>query len=154
MADELIATESNDAKAWAAKARAYGYGWKVTKFVTGSFGHDPENPRLPLKPDPSRSGCYCGADALTTVDGCLFSDFIDEVSFQTPYCPVYTCILGSGESIGVVSSLCLIAEIVYSPIPGDPVVGTEYLYATVNMPYRPKIAGETLQFDVFVPTKL
>lgn len=154
MADELIAVQSNTARTWNAKRNAYGYGYKVTRFVTGSNGHNPSNPRLPIAPDPERAGCYCGSDAITTADGCLFSDFIDEVVFTTPYCPVYVCVLESGESIGVVSSICLIAEITCSPIPDDPLIGTEFLYATVNMPYRPKIAGETIRYEIYVPTKL
>lgn len=154
MADELIAVPSNVALAWNAKRNVYGYGYKVTRFVTGSNGHDPSNPRMPLTPDPNRLGCYCGTDAITTAEGCLFSDFIDEVKWENEYCPVYVCRLESGESVGVVSSICLIAEVVYSPIPGDPVVGTEFLFGTVNMPYRPKINGEVVVYEIFAPTKL
>lgn len=154
MANEYLAVLTTTAQAWQAKARVNGYGLKITRFVVGSNGHDPTNPRLPLTPDPTRSGCYCGNEAITTIDGCLFSDFIDAVTWKTDYCPVYTCRLESGEAVGIVSSVCLIAEVVYSPIPADPVVGTEFLYAILNLPYRPKIAGEVVVIDIAVPTKL
>ncbi len=154
MADELLAVLSNNALAWNARARVNGYGIKITKFVVGSYGHDPTNPRLALTPDPTRDGCYCGTEALTTTAGCLFSDFIDGVTWKNDYCPIYSCRLETGEAVGIVSSICLIAEVLWSPVTGDPNVGLEYLYATVNLPYRPKLAGEALLFDIAVPTKL
>ncbi len=154
MADELLAVLTNNALAWNARARAVGYGIKITKFVVGSYGHDPTNPRLALTPDPTRTGCYCGNEAITTADGCLFSDFIDSLTWKNDYCPIYTCRLESGEAVGVVSSICLIAEILWSPNTGDENVGLEFLYAIVNTPYRPKIAGETMTFDIAIPTKL
>lgn len=154
MADELLAVVTNTAHAWNARARVYGYGIKLTRFVVGSNGHDPTNPRLALTPDPSRSGCYCASEAITTIDGCLFSDLIDSVTWKTDYCPVYTCRLESGEAVGVVTSVCLIAEVVYSPIPSDPLVGTEFLYAITNLPYRVKVNGEVLSLDIAIPVKL
>lgn len=154
MADIIPAVVVDGARAWNAKARTYGYGIKITKFVVGSNGHDPENPRIPLTPDPTRSGCYCSTESLTTFDGCLFSDFIDAVTWKNDYCPVYTCTLGSGEAVGIVSSLCLIAEVVSSLTPGDPLVGTEFLYGIANFPSREKVAGEIVSYDIALPTKL
>lgn len=154
MADELIAIVTNTAQAYRAKALAYGYGIQITRFVVGNSGHDPSNPRLPLTPDPSRTGCYCGADSITTTGGCVFTDVIDAITWVNEFCAVYTCRLESTEAIGVVSSICLVAEIVYSPIPSDPLVGTEFLYGIVNLPYRVKVAGEVLSLDIAIPTKL
>ena len=154
MADQLLGIVTDTANAWAARSRVYGYGWKVTRFVIGSEGHDPSNPRLARTPDSNRDGCYCSQESITTAGGCLFSDFVDSVTWVNDFCPVWNCVLEAGESVGVVSSICLIAEVVYSPIPADPVVGTEFLYSITNMPYQVKINGERKEYNIYVPTKL
>jgi len=50
----------------------------------------------------------------------------------------------------VVSSLALYAEIVYSPIPGDPEVGETFLFAVHNRPMIVFTGTDSAEFNINV----
>ena len=124
-----------------------GKSFVVDRFVVGDAGHDPLDPTLAITPDPSRDGCYCSVPAIDVAGGCIFADVVDEV-IESATCPVFRCILGPGEATGVVTSICLIATIVYSPDPLDPEIGTQFCFAIANYPFRAKAPGDTFEFEI------
>lgn len=134
---------------------ATGKSFVVDTFVIGSNGHDLVDPTLAVTPDPTRTGCYCGpvgtpVEALTTAGGCSFVDLIDGVSFASLTCPVFLCSLLPGEATGAVSSLCLLGTIVYSPVVGDPEIGTKFLFAIANFPLKYKIPSDRFDYEVSI----
>lgn len=152
---EALALVTNQGKARIAEMLATGKSFVVDTFVVGAAGHDPSDPTLALTPDPTRTGCYCGSaatpiEAITTAGGCAFVDTVDSVSFASLSCPVFEAIVAPGEATGAVSSLCLLGTIVYSPIIGDPEVGTQFLFAIANFPLKFKIPADNFVYEVFV----
>jgi hypothetical protein len=69
-------------------------------------------------------------------------------TFANDFCPVFECFLDYGEAVTQFSSICLIAQIVYSPIPADPELGDTFLFAVANFPQRPKTDIEKLTIRV------
>lgn len=152
---EALALVTNQGKARIAEMLATGKSFVVDSFVIGANGHDAVDPTLALTPDPTRTGCYCGPigsplESISTAGGCSFADMIDGVSFASATCPVFTCSVENGEATGAVSSLCLLGTVVYSPTPGDPEVGTQFLFAIANFPLKFKTPTERFVYDVYV----
>ena len=152
---EALALVTNQGKARIAEMLATGKSFIVDTFVVGANGHDPSDPTLALTPDPTRTGCYCGplgapVEAITTTGGCAFVDSIDAVSFASLSCPVFTAAVEAGEATGAVSSLCLLGTVVYSPTPGDPEIGTQFLFAIANFPLKFKTPTDRFEYEVFV----
>ena len=63
---------------------------------------------------------------------------LDSSVLISAFCPQFTCKLLNSEAVGELSNVGLIATMVYSPIPSDPVVGTQFLFAIGNFPLRVK----------------
>ena len=145
---ESLCVITNEGKARLAQMTVTGKSFKVDKFVIGDQGHDPIDPTFALTPDPARTGCYCTTEGLHTTDGCTFEGLIDSIAFTSATCPVFTIVLAAGEATGVISSVCLVGTIVYSPIPADPEIGTEFLFGIANFPYRIKLPEEQLTYDL------
>lgn len=145
---ESLALVSNTGKARMAQLLATGKSFKIDRFVVGDQGHDPIDPTIALTPDPGKAGCYCSPEAITEVDGCAYEGLINSVNFASETCPVFNIILPKQQATGVISSICLIGTIVYSPEVGDPEVGTHFLFATANFPLKVKTPNERFEYDI------
>jgi hypothetical protein len=108
-----------------------GRGFQITKFCVGNGGHDPGDPTTPLSPDPT----------VSTLPGLTFGpkDLVIQNPpytgiLVTPFCPQFQGLLDYTEANGEISDIGLIGKIVYSPISGDPLLGSEFLFAYGNRP--------------------
>ena len=142
MAYEIIAVVTNTAKSAMAEALATGKSFKIDNFALGSNGHDPTNPTTALTPDPSQTECVPGSSPM------FGPEPIDSYAYTGSFCPEFTCRVEEGEAVGVISSLCLIATYVYSPTPGDPDVGTTFLYGIAHMPFWAKTDQDSREWKV------
>jgi len=127
MAYESFAVLTNEAKRRIGEMWATGKSYQVKYFSLSSGGHDPTDPTIALAIDP----------ASTDMPGTIVifgPEPIDGYEWTSDFCPVFICRIETGEVVGSVSSVGLYAEIVYSPIPGDPEVGTRFLFAVHNRP--------------------
>lgn len=143
-----LAVVTNNGRARIIDMLRTGKSFVVDRFVVGDSGHDPSDPTLPITPDPSRDGCYCSVPAIDVAGGCIFGDVVDNVLLGTNGCPIFQCNLLPGEATGVVSSVCLIGTIVWSPDPLDPDLGTQFAFAIVNYPFRAKGPLDTFEFEI------
>lgn len=133
MAFEVKALLTDEARQRKAEEDATGRSFKVVGFALGNAGHDPLDPTTALAPDPSQVDC------LNVVFG---PKAVASFTFANNFCPVWECVVDFGEGVTLFSSICLIAQIVYSPIPDDPELNTTFLYAVCNFPQRPKVDTE------------
>lgn len=147
---EALALITNSGKARMAQLIASGKAFKVERFVVGDQGHDPLDPTIALTPDPAKEGCYCAPESLTVAGGCSYEGLITSVSFNSTTCPVFNIVLAKGQATGVVTSICLLGTVVYSPILNDPEVGTRFSFAVANFPYRIKIPGERYEYNIAI----
>ena len=141
MSFETKALLTDGARQRIAEGYATGKSFAVVGFSLGNAGHDPLDPRTALAPDPSLMDCpsvVFGPKAITSFN------------YANDTCPVFECRLEFGEAVTEFSSLCLIAQIVYSPIPNDPEVNDTFLFAVINFPLRPKSDLEELVINVGV----
>jgi hypothetical protein len=118
-----------------------GKSFKVTHFVLGDQGHNPDDPTIALAPDPS----------ITTCLGNVFGPkLIAGVTFANASCPVFQCVVDFAEAVAPLSSICLIATIVYSPIPFDPEVlnATQFLFSVATFPLFVKSDLLQVTFDL------
>jgi len=141
MAFEAIAVVSNTGKQRLAQMLDTGKAFQIKFFVVGDGGHDPSDPTTALTPDP----------ADVTCPGALFGpEVIDGASIVAPFCPQFECVLNPGEATGNVSSICLIAEIVFNGT--DPLneIGATFIFAIANFPLKVKTALDTFSFTITV----
>jgi len=141
MAFEAIAITSNVGKQRLAQLLSTGKAFQITSFVVGDGGHDPGDPTTALTPDPSDVTC----------SGALFGpEVIDSSSVAAPFCPQFECILEVGEATGNVSSICLVATIVFNGT--DPVdeIGNTFLFAIAHFPLKVKTALDQFDFTITV----
>jgi hypothetical protein len=132
---------TDEARRRRAESSQIGKAFVVVGFSLGNAGHDPLDPTTALTPDP----------AMTTPASVVFGPkSVSGFSNANDACPIWECVVGPGEGVTLFSSVYLIAQILSSPIPGDPEVGTTFLYAIYNMPQRPKFDVETLQLMVAI----
>jgi hypothetical protein len=147
---EALALITNSGKARMAQLLADGKAFKIDRFVVGNQGHDPLDLTLALTPDPTKAGCYCSPESLTVLGGCSFEGLIDTITFNNTTCPVFKIILNPGQATGVVTSICLLGTIVYSPIPNDPELNTRFSFAVANFPYKIKIPSEKYEYNLSI----
>jgi len=147
---EGLALISNAGRAKMSELIATGASFVVDRFVVGDQGHDTSDPTIATTPDAAKAGCYCSPESITVAGGCVYEGLISSVSYENATCPVFTIHLAPGQATGVVSSICLIGTVVYSPVPGDPAVGTHFLFATANMPMKVKVPGSDWSWDISV----
>lgn len=126
-----------------------GRGFQIVKFVVGSGGHDPGDPNIALSPDPT----------VTTLPDQTFGPKLlvqNNPPFTgvliTPFCPQFTATLDFTEANGELSNIGLIARIVYSPIGGDPLVGSEFLFAVGNRPLIVKTDNDQFEINITLQT--
>ena len=80
---------------------------------------------------------------------------IDIKELLTPTCPRFICIAQSGEAVGGISNLGLVASIQSVPAgsPVDaPTEGSTFLYALCNFPLRYKVSASRETFSVSIKT--
>lgn len=127
MAFEARALVTNEGKERIGEMWATGKSYQVTHFAVTAGGHDPTDPTTALAVDP----------AATTMPGephIFGPEPVDSYEWESDLCPTFVCTIEQGELIGIMSSVGLYATIVYSPIPGDPEVGTRFLFGVYNRP--------------------
>jgi hypothetical protein len=143
MAFEPLAIITNEAKRRTAEMWVSGKSFQVKYFAVSAGGHDPTDPTVALAPDP----------AATQMPGTPFfgPEPVDSYEFTSDFCPRFICRIEENEVSGGVSSVGLYGEIVYSPIPLDPEIGTTFLFAVYNRPLL-ILAGDAVEFviDVFL----
>jgi hypothetical protein len=141
MAFEIKALITDQARRRTAESWATGKGFQIVGFSLGNAGHDPLDPTTALAPDPGQEEC-----SATVFGPKATSSF----TFANDFCPVFECLLDYGEAVTLFSSICLIAQIVYSPVPGDPELNETFVFAVANFPQRPKTDLEKLVIRVGV----
>jgi len=141
MAQAIIATITDTARTSFATMLSLGRAFTITDFVTGEGGHDPGDPAVALTPDPT----------VTTLP---FQSFgpkaITSKTLISPFCVEYLCDLDLLEAVGPLSNIGLIATYTFSPISGDPLVGTNFLFSLGNFPLSIKTDSETRSIAVQV----
>jgi len=141
MAFSVIATVTDVGRQKLASALITGKSFQIDQFSVGSGGHDPLDPSTALTPDP----------AVTTCPSVVFGpEPVDAATLVSQFCPEFTCRLTPSEAVSSLSNICLIGTIIYSPLAGDPDVGTTFLFAVGNFPLRVKTDTESLEFRVTV----
>lgn len=139
MAFEIKSLLTDQARRRTAESWATGRSFQVVGFALGNAGHDPLDPTTALAPDPGMEECLAVVFGPKAIAG---------FTFANDFCPVFECFLDYGEAVTQFSSICLIAQIVYSPIPADPELGDTFLFAVANFPQRPKTDIEKLTIRV------
>jgi len=118
-------------------------------FVVGSGGHDVGDPTIPLTPDPnviSLPSQTFGPKNLVVLTPPYTGVLV------TPVCPQFTAMLDYLEANGPISNYGLIAKVVYSPIPADPLLNTEFLFAYGNTPLKEKTDSDQFQVNITLQT--
>jgi len=138
---EISALLTEEAARRQAEHETEGKAFKIVGFSLGNAGHDPSDPTLPLSPDPTLTTCQTPVFGPKAVSG---------YTFANNFCPIWECFIDRGEGAILYSSLCLLAQIVSSPIPGDPEVNSTFLYAVANFSQRPKADDEMMTIRVGV----
>ncbi len=141
MAFEVKALLTDEARRRQAEQAPTSKSFLVVGFSIGSAGVDPSDTTTALAPDPAQVEC----------DSVIFGPKATSgFTYANDFCPVWECLVDFGEGVAEFSSICLIAQIVYSPIPNDPELNTTFLYAVANFPQRSKLDTEQLTLRVGV----
>lgn len=145
----VIATLTQIGRNRIADMTVSGRGFQIIKFVVGSGGHDPNEPTNALSPDPT----------VTTLPEQTFGPKLlvqNNPPFTgvltTPFCPEFTALLDFTEANGELSNVGLIGKIVYSPISGDPLLGSEFLFAVGNRPLLVKTDNDQMTINITLQT--
>jgi len=143
----LIAALTEEGRRHIADMTVSGRGFQITKFVVGSGGHDPSDPATALTPDPSvtilPSQTFGPKDLVKP-------NLTDTGVLITPFCPQFTGLLDFNEANGSFSNIGLIGTI--NAPPGDPLIGTDFLFAIGNRPLIVKTDADQLQINVTLQT--
>jgi len=149
MAISIIAALTEAGRNLIADMTVSGRGFQVLQFVVGTGGVDPGDPLTPLSPDPGEStlpGQIFGPKALLQptppYSGALL----------TPFCPQFQGLLDYTEANDALSDYGLIATIISSPIPDDPLIGTQVLFAYGTTPLKVKTDGDQFQLTFTLQT--
>jgi len=141
MAQAIIATITDTARTRFAEMLQIGRSFTITDFVTGSGGHDFSDPAVALTPDPT----------VTTLPLQSFGPkAITSKTLISPFCVSYLADLDLLEGVGPISNIGLIATFLFSPIGGDPLVGTTFLFSIANTPLAIKTDSETRSINIEV----
>jgi len=141
MAQAIIATITDTARTKFAEMLQIGRAFTITDFVTGEGGHDTGDPAVALTPDPT----------ATTLPLQSFGPKpITSKTLISPFCVEYLAELTALEAVGPLSNIGLIATITFSPIGGDPLVGTTFLFSIANTPLSIKTDSETKSIAIQV----
>lgn len=141
MAQAIIATITDTARSKFADMLNVGRAFTVTSFVTGEGGHDTGDPAIALTPDPAATTLPLQSFGPKTIASKIL---------VSPYCVEYLCGLDALEAVGPLSNVGLIATFTYSPISGDPLIGTTFLFCIANFPLVVKTDAETRSISIQV----
>jgi hypothetical protein len=141
MAQAIIATITDTARSKFAEMLQMGRSFTITDFVTGEGGHDTGDPAIALTPDPTATILPLQSFGPKT---------ITSKTLISPFCVEYLTSLDSLEAVGPLSNVGLIARFTYSPIGGDPLIGTSFLFAIANFPLIVKTDAEARAISVQV----
>lgn len=141
MATAIVAAITDVGRSKFADMLANGRSFTITSFVTGQGGHDTSDPQVALTPDPT---------VLTLPQQTFGPKAVTNKTLLTTTCVQYTCDLSNLEAVGELSNIGLIGTVIFSPILGDPLVGTTFLFALGNMPLSVKTDAETKEFQISV----
>jgi hypothetical protein len=141
MAQAIIATITDTARTAFANMLQVGRSFTITDFVTGSGGHDNSDPAVALTPDPT----------VTVLPLQSFGPKpVTSKTLISPFCVEYLADLDLLEAVGPISNIGLIATYLFSPIGGDVLVGTTFLFAISNTPLSIKTDSETRSISIQV----
>jgi len=141
MAQAIVATITDTARSKFADMLQMGRAFTISTFVTGSGGHDTGDPTIALTPDPTATVLPLqsfGPVAITSK------------TLISPFCVEYLANLDLLDAVGPLSNVGLFAMFTYSPILGDPLIGTSFLFAIANFPLIVKTDAETRAISVQV----
>lgn len=149
MAISVIAALTEVGRNRIADMTVSGRGFQITKFVVGQGGHDPGDPSVALSPDPAVIALpqQTFGPKLLVVLTPPFTGIL-----VTPFCPSFQGLLDYTEANGNLSNFGLIGVIDYSPIPSDPLVGVEFLFAIGNTPLKVKTDADQLTINITLQT--
>jgi len=126
MAQAIIAAITDVARSKFADMVKTGNSFKVDSFVTGSGGHDPENPTVALTPDPT-------IVELPNITSDKRSIPETNIVFISPFCVQYQIVLDLLDSVGPLSNIGLYAT-------GS--LSETFLFAVANFPLVVKTDAE------------
>ena len=141
MAQAIIATITDTARSKFADMLNIGRAFTITEFVTGEGGHDTGDPAIALTPDPTATTLPLQSFGPKT---------IASKTLISPFCVEYLCGLDALEAVGPLSNIGLMARFTYSPISGDTLIGTSFLFAIANFPLVVKTDAETRSISIQV----
>lgn len=141
MAQAIIATITDTARSKFADMLNIGRAFTITEFVTGEGGHDTGDPAIALTPDPTATTLPLQSFGPKT---------IASKTLISPFCVEYLCGLDALEAVGPLSNIGLQARFTYSPISGDTLIGTPFLFAIANFPLVVKTDAETRSISIQV----
>lgn len=146
MSYEILTLVTNRAKQRFQEAIRLGYALQVTHFVVGNQGHDPASPITALTPDPGYDptpdalGNRIPEDAI--IEPLEVTSAEDDPNFVT----VWDCVLGKGTATGEISSVYLLAKVVYPdpsvPGGGHPEYDLLWVYSFAYLPLSVKTDNE------------
>jgi hypothetical protein len=149
MAISIIAALTEIGRNRIADMTVSGRGFQILQFVVGQGGHDTGDPTVALSPDPSQTSLpeqTFGPQALVVTNPPYSGSLI------TPFCPQFVGLLDYTQANGNLSNFGLIGTINYSPIPGDPLVGSTFLFAIGNTPLKVKTDADQIEIDITLQT--
>jgi len=135
MAYEIFGTVTRLAKGYILESMVSSLGFIVSDFAVGDQGHDPLNPTLAKSPSQDETEINGGEPPL-------FGPHILDDRTQDGRVLSFRIRLSKLEAVGSISRYDLIATITDSPL-GDPAVGEQFLFATLNTPLSVKTDTET-----------
>ena len=139
MAQAIIATITDTARSKFADMLNIGRAFTITEFVTGEGGHDTGDPAIALTPDPTATTLPLQSFGPKT---------IASKTLISPFCVEYLCGLDALEAVGPLSNIGLMARFTYSPISGDTLIGTSFLFAIANFPLKIKNDASQQSFRI------
>lgn len=143
----IIAALTEEGRRRIADMTISGRGFQVTQFVVGSGGADPSDPSVPLTPDTSVETLPSQTFGPVPVQSPSAGKTGTLIS---PFCPQYVGLLDYNQANGNISNVGLIATINFPP--GDPLVGTDFLFAIGNRPTITKSDADQLQISITLQT--
>lgn len=141
MAFSVVATVTDLGRQKLASALITGKSFQIDQFSVGSGGHDPLDPATAFPPDPTVTVCP---------DEVFGPETVDAATLVSQFCPEFTCRLDPNQAVASLSNICLLGTVIFSPLAGDPDVGTSFLFALANFPLRVKTDVESIEFRITV----
>lgn len=143
MAFSVVTTVTDQGRMRIAEQLKTGKSFQITRFKVSDGGHSPGDPSIALAPNPNAITCPYRTFQYGPQE-------INAASLVSAFCPQFVCILEPGQASGPLSSVCLIATTVYSPVVGDPDVGEDFLFSIGNFPLKGKTVLDRFVFNCLI----